>query len=396
MMNLPIKTILGDLVLENTFEFYDIPRLFTCKSRVGVQYLVLSTYDDYENFEWLYLPISNDRLGFALHKGITLREIYLNPEDGYLFQVTSDLEGKSNVKSILPESIPNEDLPEKDIYLIANEKVKIGFGVINAKDAARMSGRETFNIHLTSMDMDMPEAEIKPLGNTLTTFQVLIDSLGEYCNGDPSLQGRIPVELLNQTKINATQIFYGSFGLQLKSSQFPKMFKSSLISDAFLELNNLIEAKDDEDNISNKLHQLKGRVSSAYKAFLYELIKLDSPLEIDWGSPIQDRGGELYIRKDILKNTYKIVSRIDTEISESVFFTAELLGLDVKVKRFRVRHLEDDVDYTGNISPECMDEVRHSEINANYKVNLKKLIETDWSSGKEKIKWVLFGLEGKS
>ena len=58
-----------------------------------------------------------------------------------------------------------------------------------------------------------------------------------------------------------------------------------------------------------------------------------------------------------------MVSKIDIDMSESVIFRAELLGLDVKTKKYQVRHLADNEDYTGKISEESVSQVSHSEIN---------------------------------
>lgn len=73
MFNLPKNTVLGQLKLEETFHYFDIPRLFTCKNNAGSRFLVISTFDDYETYEWLYLPISKDRFSSLISKAIPLR-----------------------------------------------------------------------------------------------------------------------------------------------------------------------------------------------------------------------------------------------------------------------------------------------------------------------------------
>ncbi len=227
----------------------------------------------------------------------------------------------------------------------------------------------------------------------LTSFQDLVDSLGQYCEGEPTLKGAIAANILSSTKFKATQIFDGSFGVQLKSDSSSDLFDKLLASDAIMELMNLLETGDNEDFISNKLHELQGRVASKYKAFLKSLTKLDTPLKVDWGSPNIERGKSLEINKDTILNAYKAVSKIDIDMSEDVVFKAELLGLDVKTKRYRVRHLSENEDYSGKISEESINEVEHSEINGIYEVTLKKVIETNSSSGAEYTKWLLCGLK---
>lgn len=392
MFNLPKNTVLGQLKLEETFHYFDIPRLFTCKNNAGSRFLVISTFDDYETYEWLYLPISKDRFSSLISKAIPLRYALTNPEDGYLFFVSSEFSGNAKVEHILPEQIKSEDLPDSEAYLVSKEKIPVGLGAVDAQEAAMGSRRETYNLHFYPWGMQLPELDAMALGAILMSFQELANALGQYCKGEVTLKGAIPADILEATKFRATQIFEGSFGIQLKSKSMNDLFYSSLASDVLLELTNLLESRDNEDNISNKLHSLKGRVASKYRRFLKEVTKLDSPLKIQWGSPNSERGNVLSISRQELKNAYTLVNKIDVDMSESVVFKAELLGLDVETKRYRVKHIPNNEHYTGKISEESLQQVAHSEINGIYEVTLKKVIETNSSSGAEITKWVLVKL----
>ncbi|WP_320055766.1 DUF6575 domain-containing protein [Desulfuromonas thiophila] len=392
MLNLPTNTMLGQLHIETVFQFYDIPRLFTCSNKTGARFLALSVFDDYETFKWLYLPISSDRLSTLIGKGLMLRSAFLEPEDGYLYMVESKFDGKSSVFHIFPEQIDDHDLPEDGAYLESTEKPQVGLGAIDADQAAEGSRRETYNLYLYPLDTMLPEIDARNLGGILTSFQELANALGQYCKNDVTLKGAIPADILEATKFRATQIFEGSFGIQLKSKSTSDLFYGSLASDALLELTNLIESRDNEENISNKLHELKGRVASKYRAFLREVSKLESPMKLHWGSPNKERGRVILLSKQEIRRAFELVSKINTDMSESVTFKAELLGLDLKTKRYRVRHLDDNEDYSGKILDESLDTVRHSEINGIYNVTLKKIIETNSSSGSEYTKWVLVDL----
>lgn len=393
MFNFPKNTVLGELSIQYTFQYFDIPRLFSCKNKSGNQYLVLSTFDDHDIFEWLYLPLSIDRLSSLVSKNISIRDAFCNPEDGYLYQVSSNFTGESQVTHILPDQLNDEDLPDEGVCIETSEKISIGFGSIDAKEAALSSRRETYNLHIYPWDTQLPELDIREFGSILTTFQELADALGQYCKGEPTLKGAIPMDILEATKFRATQIFEGSFGIQLKSKLTNDLLHDSLASDVLLELTNLLESKDNEDNISNKLHLLKGRVASKYRKFLKEVTKLDSPVKFQWGSPNLERGRTLSLTKQELKRAFDLVSNIDINMTESVVFRAELLGLDVKTKRYRVRHLKDNEDYSGKIAEESITQVSHSEINAIYDVTLKKIIETNSSSGTEYTKWLLVDIK---
>ncbi|WP_236383994.1 DUF6575 domain-containing protein, partial [Pseudomonas marginalis] len=87
MLSLPVSTQLGELTFFEVFEFFDFPRLFTCRNRSGSFFLVVSTYDDGERFEWLYLPIYIDRINTLIDRRMNLNQAFLLPEDGYLAKV---------------------------------------------------------------------------------------------------------------------------------------------------------------------------------------------------------------------------------------------------------------------------------------------------------------------
>ncbi len=392
MISLPANTLLGELAMLETFNFFDIPRLFSCQNRAGATYLCLSTFDDGENFEWLYLPISQDRYSSLLDNQIDLLSCFIQPEDGYLFKVKSNFEGDATVQHLLPEQIAGEDLPEPGVLLDTDLESRPGPGTIDAKEAAIRSKRETYNIHLYPWDTQLAELDIDHLGSVLTSFQDLVYAIGQSCDGEPTLKGAIPAHIIEATKLRATQMFDGSFGLQIKSKSKVDLFDKSLASDALLELTNLLQVLDDEDALSNKLHHLEGRVASKYRTFVKQLKRVGSPLKIDWGSPNPERGRSLRIERNVIDSIYRIVSKIDIDMSESVRFHAELLGLDVATKRYRVRHLDDNEVYSGKISEEAFNQVEHSEINAIYVVTLKQIIETNSLSGSENIKWLLLGL----
>src|SRR5436853_644267 len=73
MFELPFGTPLGRLHMGRTLEYFDFPRIFTCKNSTNQTYLVLSTYDGDDEYHWIYLPISYLRLEVVLSGKTPLR-----------------------------------------------------------------------------------------------------------------------------------------------------------------------------------------------------------------------------------------------------------------------------------------------------------------------------------
>lgn len=400
MIELPRKTLLGKLTIVVVFEHFDIPRLFLCKNATGSYFLVLSLDDDVEadEFEWLYLPVTSSRIRSLLSKNIQLIEAFLSPEDEYLYRVLSTADGEAEVSHVLPESLTSDDLPLEGTYLqYPEEGVSTHDTESNDLQSLAVNARrEIFNFHVKSESISGPELSARKLATMVNSFQDLMDSLGQYCEGEVTLKGAISAQILNRTQMNASNIFDGSFGIQFMSDESGDLFDSSLISDSLYEFKGLLDAGDDEDLLSNRLHELKGRVASKYRRLLKDLVRLDSKVILNWGSVSDRRGFKVSFSKEKLKSTYKIVDHIDIDMGESVSFRGELLGLDLTAKRYRLYHLEDNQEYAGKVVDEALDRLKHSEINGIYKAELKKVTELYASSGQESVRWLLVDLNSES
>lgn len=397
MIELPRKTLLGNLVSVAVFEHFDIPRLFLSKNAIDTHYLVLSLDDDVETdeYEWLYLPITVSRIRSLLGRKMQLLDAFRSPEDGYLYRVLSNAEGTADVSYVLSESLTIDDLPLEGTYLQypGDRDSENDVELEALQTLAANVKREVFNFHVNSESFSGPELSARKLSAMAGSFQDLLDSLGQYCDGEITLKGPIPAQILNRTQMNASSIFNGSFGLQLMSDETADLFGSSLLSDALYELKGLLDAGDDEDLLSNKLHELKGRVASKYRRLLKDLVVLNSEVVLDWGSIGDGRGFKVGFSKEKLKSTYNLVDHIDIDMGESVSFRGELLGLDLTAKRYRLFHLEDNQEYAGKVVDEALDKLKHSEINGIYQAELKKVTELYASSGQESVRWLLVNLK---
>lgn len=393
MFELPNSPFFGNLSLSEVYEFYDFPRLFTCANKSGQHFLVLSTFDDIDSFEWLYLPISTNRLALVLSGKTALRDAFLHAEDGYLLKVSESEFDDTVISHIFPEQIPSVDLPAPGARLnLKSTPLNQGLGPIDAHIAATASFRETYNLHLYPPGTERPELSSRALGNLLIDVQEMVDALGQRCRGEPTLKGAIAAEILHETRLDACQIFDGSFGLQLKGHQLADLFGKSLLNESFAELLNLFSIGADEDLISNKLHSLKGRVASKYRKLLKDLVSIGSPLKIEWGSPSSESGGEVAIDRETLFSAYEIVSKIEIEMSEEISFDGELLGMDVKTKHYRVSENATGSEYSGRVLDESI-LVESSNIHGRYHFTIKKLLEVNSASGSERTRWVLIGLQ---
>lgn len=393
MNHLPKGTVLGDLSLRQVLEYYDFPRLFTCQSITGQSYVAVSTFDDEQESHWLYLPISSLRLATALDGGLSLRDAFRQPEGGYLVRLISRIEkSKPELSFVLPEQVPDEDLPSPD-YTVAGQPEVAGLDtLLSAREVAVSTRRETFNYRIFPNQPNAHEVPARKLGGILTSTQELVDALGQASLGQPTVRGPIAAELLQQTKVNVSHVFQGSFGVQFRSTQYSDLLSQSTLAAALRELANLLQAEDSEDHLSDKLHALKGRVASKYRRLLKELADIDSGLALDWGSVNASDGGQFELTAAQVKRAYAIVDRIDIAMAQEITVSGKLIGLNTRTQRYEILSSEDGRTYAGKVAEEAKLEVPNPAIGQFYEADLRMLVETQSTSGDELIRWVLVRL----
>lgn len=392
MKLLPEKTVLGRLELLQVFEHYDFPRIFSCRSQTGQIYVSISIHDDDESCGWIYLPVSPGRYSALCSAGIGLRASVMETESGFVFLVNTYSSDSDKVEYLLPEQIPENDLPAESYKLSGLTAPEENPFDINVDRVAKSSKRESFNYHIFPTDHRRHEIPARKLGAVLATSQELIDALGQAADGNPTIRGAIPAEILAKTRVNVCHIFKGSFGVQFQASQYSDLLDNSLVSESLEEFGNLVLAADSEDRLSNKLHALKGRVASKYRRLLKELNDIDSGIRVDWGSVAEGKGGVFELSRDQVSRAYAIVDKIDIAMAEELVVYGRLVGFNSRTKRYEILSSEDQKSYSGKVSEEAVLSVEHPAIGSNYFASLRMLVETQSSSGDELVRWVLVGL----
>ncbi|TAM39460.1 MAG: hypothetical protein EPN61_12515 [Burkholderiaceae bacterium] len=393
MSDLPSGTFLGDLSMGHVVEYYDFPRLFTCRSITGQSYIAISTFDDETESHWIYLPVSSLRLESLLSGSLPLRRALKQPEGGYLIRIVSRYKDQAHTASyVLPEQIPDEDFPSSDYSIVVSDQASEPDVSLTAQQVATATRRETFNYRIFPDQPSSHEIPARKLGGILTSTQELVDALGQAALGEPTVRGPIAADLLHQTRVNVSHSFWGSFGVQFRSTQLSDLLDESVLAAALRQLTYLLEAEDSEDLLSNKLHALKGRVASKYRRLLKELSDVDSGITLDWGSVSATGGGQFLLTAAQVKRAYAIVDRIDVAMSEEITVSGKLIGFNSRTQRYEILSSDDGRAYAGKVSDEAKIEVLNPAIGQFYEADLKMLVETQSSSGDELVRWVLVRL----
>ncbi|NOT13969.1 MAG: hypothetical protein HOP21_00045 [Methylotenera sp.] len=389
---LPKNSELGKLKLLEVFEFYDFPRIFTCKNSIGTLYFGLSVSETNDELEWLFAPASLERHNSIRSGNIDLRSAFTRVEDDFVYLVNTDKSHDyKTLERINVSRLKNEWLPIEGEKLNLHTHTVINQNETDPATVAHRELRETLNVIINPKNKNRTEAPARKLGSLLEAIQELLDALGQKINGNPTIKGAISSDILSATEVELALLFPGSIGLQLKAKNSCDLLGDSLAGEALQELLNLASARGDKDLLSNKLHSLRGRSASKYKLFLESISSLETDLKLDWGSPKEGRGQSINLSKTEILKALEIVSEINVEMADEIEIQSTLIGLNIRTMTYEILSAENE-KFAGKISEEAKAEAANATINNRYIAKLKQLIEVQATTGEEKTRWLLTGL----
>jgi hypothetical protein len=111
--HLPIDTFLGKLRILEILDRDGGPRLRITENASGSRYLAFEVEVMEQGSRWLYVPISDTRIDDLMAGKLPLREIYTDPEDGFIFGVRVSPQA-SSVDLMAADAVEPDWLPLDD------------------------------------------------------------------------------------------------------------------------------------------------------------------------------------------------------------------------------------------------------------------------------------------
>lgn len=387
---LPKRSMLGELEMMEVYDFFDFPRLFTCRNKSGQVFLSISVEDaDHENV-FLYSAISNSRYSVLTSGRLPIRDAFAMAENENVYRVTvgSDID---RVEILPCEDIPEDWLSDPAEFIEGAQTKLHERHVESAAQIAQATRRESANFAL-KLPKNRTDIASRVLGHFLTALQELVDALGQACAGEPTLKGAIPRKILDQTGFLVAQTYPSSFGIQVISEERGDLLEDSLAGDALAKLFELMSIEADEEQLSALLHTLRGRATTKYRSFLETLIDSESDLDVQWGSPKPGRGGEYFMTREVMESTHRIVSAVEQEIGEEIRVYGTLVGLNVRTRSYEIFGIHDKKKYAGKVAEDAPSAIYHAVLSEPYTAVLKRVIEVQATSGEERERWLLVNL----
>tara|TARA_R110000772_G_scaffold268718_1_gene397935 strand:+ start:21714 stop:23009 length:1296 start_codon:yes stop_codon:yes gene_type:complete len=136
---LPNSAYFGKLEIFHVYEYYEGPRLFSAINGVGTCYIAFWIGSNDESDEWLYAPVTSDRLKELEQSKIKLRDVFIYPND-LVFKVETFFDDRvlSQVQQCLPSSLTDKILPPSTFYIEMSDNLSKTYIVDSEEDITEL------------------------------------------------------------------------------------------------------------------------------------------------------------------------------------------------------------------------------------------------------------------
>lgn len=387
---LPTSTALGELEMLEVYVQYNGPRLFSCRNKVGQTLLGLWVDEEDEFDLWLYVLISLDRLKQVRVGEIDIRSAFEAPESNFIYEVKLFHAEKSyEVQKLRASEVDEDCLPLENSFLKCSPETLPALRANTAIQNAIQKVREVVNLVSKGVSTHMGEIPSLQLGEFLTSFQLMINSIKSEKNWDSKISR---AENNRQTEYNVFATGIGSFRVELASAMYePDMFDQSLAGDAIEELLRLIEHSNDTQSLQQHMMRLPSKAAPKYRAFLEAVVKSGGDLEIEWGSPSLNRGGIAKVPFDLAKATIEAIKEMESENPREFEIIGELFKIDKVNWKFGIDDRSGRARYKGDISDEAKGDAATATISHFYHATIRELPEISLN-GDRKVQYQLLAL----
>jgi hypothetical protein len=355
--------VLGQLVVQETFLYYDGPRLFMAENAAGQKFLINCLLSEDDSDTWLASAVSEKRL-FALKDGnLELRDAFMKPELGQLIEFTTDKTGsllQHSIKS--PEQLNDDDLPASGVFLQAEANIR---AEVSAAFSARSLNSNIVLLHLYPKKL-RNEAPAKAVGHILTSFQDYVSiKLDKALATAHAMQKTIE----NAFQVNIVGTFAGSFGVEIAiRGEDPRI--SAALKEAVEELS----MADQIDVFRDRMESVDDAEVSAMSRFMNDVAKANTDLLIEAASQLDSESVAATVPLFRLREAVKTLRRAPKLRTETKTLVVDLIGLNLRTKRFELREIKTDESIVGGMVAPIFSELQKAELPSHYRVVLEGIV----------------------
>lgn len=388
---LPTNTVLGDLVIEETFVDFDGPRVFSCLSSTDQRYIAGWAQERATDDLWLYLPLSDQRFAAVRSGGLALRDAFERPE-GFVYLVTlpREREGEDLAEPIGPAQLDDVWLPEPGFRLeLQTHTLPVALAEEEWLRSARQERRGHLRLMVKWAGLMRTEAPTKKVGEILIATQSLVDNIGlAKLSADPPQAGRIPLDVAEQTATDLVGLSAASFVIDIASANFDDLFDQSIFADISATVVSLLDSSLDRDQLISKLAELRPRGAKSFRNFVRELASTGADVTVAAASAAAGHASQT-LSSGRLENLSAILSNLVPDDAYEIRGRMRLYRADMDRRQFGVLDPLTNDHYEGPIAHRAVGQVDHATVNEIYDVVISEFSTFDQAVGERKPTFVL-------
>ena len=366
----PDNTGLGNLFIDEVYQFYDIPLCFSSKNELGHRFL--STLIDLENPaepRWFLLPISETRFGEVRSGALDLYSAFSAPELGFLYATS-----KRELLRILSSGIDKGLLPEKGIGLDIRSHT-LGRPIASLQQYSDQTNREVIDISFDNERYKKTIYPIRLLSQNLRAVQDVINTIPIRKSSPSASKGRIAQHSLDETELGLTDLYAASFGTRLVSlSNTNVLFGETEIAKTLDVFLTLVELSVDEVQLRGLLADLSKRTVSKYLSLLKILSYNETNIKVARAIPRKEIRASFLPHKTA-KTLVDLLTKLINDEPLEYEIEGTLVGLYANKKKFFISHEKDsksEIMHGAVLDPNITRE-DYASINAHYIFKIREL-----------------------
>ncbi len=368
--------LLGRLYIKKVFVYYDEPLMFSCYNKFNQLFLANCIDEDDEKKVWILLPISQYKLNLAEKNEISVRNLFIDPEEHFLWKLEQNIDSlMAKANQIKPEILTDDELPTEDAYFnIEIEDKCMPKNNNTIIDDAINEERTIFDISLEVEDNHSHEISPDVLGSTLYDLNELIHSVDKEKSDD--------VELY------VAGFYAASFGVRLKSKNRTDLGEINVHNKIEIIMD-LLECKNDVQKLTKIFNSLNPKVVKKYRKLLNTLVKGRIGIKTYLASP-NKRYKETTISSNEISNSLNTLEMECTTITNNYEIAGELVGVNIENNTFFFKDINDK-KFKGKISDNINVDI--FTIPFNTKIKIEEKTSTYKFSNKKTTVFTLLEIE---
>lgn len=382
--------LVGPVVLEEVYRFYDEPVLFACRDRTDRVLIAVFADERPDGRTWVYVPMSLPRYHVVRAGDLDLRDAFLAPEAGHVLVVDEPDDAEPSADWRVPSHLPGEWFPKAGFRLNV-ATATLPAPAHDVQSLAEQTRRDVLRLAVELSDQRRTTAPAGLVGSILEAVQQVIYAVGQARTGTPTSRGVLPASIRGDMQLDLAAAYSGSFEVELQGAKSADLFGNSELSEAIEAFTALLAATEDQDELVRVLGELRGRSLSKYRAFLSRVGGTVHSVKVSWGSPSRDSalvrsisgeqaskaGGWLAGRTEDEEDTYEIVGR--------------LVGFNERTKTYELWEVTEGQKFSGRVADDAMESVDAAVIGSQYVATIHEKTALD-ASGEPVTKYRLLAL----